>query len=264
MITNRNLRGLYIFNMNASYKPGDVVYFDGMLYQATTNSVGVAPTRSGSGFVEWIKYEGVNKEQALNIIDSQFIYRGEIAPTEIDTVTKPGIYKVSNGEYNGIAFTKGWLRITPTSEGNFIEFSSDTHNFIRETPTSPIKYTDITKNDSGEVESNALSKMGRTLFNKVDLQGWIKRTVERKVKMSPEPITASGRQFKVDIAYRGDMILVCYKVGNKYSSEVLTALVESDRKGILSDVQETASEIILTLNHGLEAIKGIVFKSYGS
>ena len=264
MITNRNLRGLYIFNINASYKPGDVVYFDGMLYQATTNSVGIAPKSPGSGFVEWIKYEGVTKEQALNIIDSQFIYRGEIAPNDIDIVTKPGIYKVSGGDYNGVDFTKGWLRITPTSEGNFIEFSSDTHNFFRETPSSPIKYTDITKSGDGRVESNALSKMGQTLFNKVDLQGWIKRTVERKVVMSPEPITASGRQFKVNIAYKGDTILVCYRTGNKYSSEVLTAMVESDRKGLLSDVQETGSEIILTLNHGLEAIYGIVFKSYGS
>lgn len=264
MITNRNLRGLYIFNASSEYKPGDVVFYDGMLYQATTNSIGVVPTRSGSGFVEWIKYEGVTKEQALNIIDSQFIYRGEIPPDQIDLVTKPGIYKVTEGSYNNIPFTKGWLRITPTSDGNFIEFSSNTHNFIRETPSGQIKYTDLTKNDSGEVESSALAKLSQTLFNKIELQGWITQTVRRKVVMNPDPITVSGREFKVPIIYKGDMLLLCYKRGGTYSSEVLTALRESDWKGIFSDVQETSDEIIMTLNSGLEAVKGIVFKSYGS
>ena len=265
MITNRNLRGLYVFNINAKYKAGDIVYYEGMLYRATVDVVGKPPTDSNSGFVEWIKYEGVTKEQALNVIDSQFIYRGEITPDKIDLVTSPGVYKVSTGAYNGIRFSKGWLRITPTSDGNFVEFSSNTNNFIKDPTTGELIYTDITKDQNNNVESSALAQIGGTLFSKIELQGWIRRTVERKIVMSPEPVSVEGRFIKVKSAYKGDMVLVSYKRGDgKYSSEILTALVESDWKGILSEVQENTDEIILTLNNGLTAIKGVVFKSYGS
>ena len=266
MIINRNARGFYVFDMNTSYKAGDVVYFEGMLYLATVNVTGKSPLMRDSGFVEWIKYDVFTKEQVLNYLDTQFIYRGEIPASSIDSVTSAGIYKVSGGTYNGINFTYGWLRITPTSQGNFTEFVSNTHNFIK-TPNGNIRYTDITKDENGNVRSSVLAQLTRSISTKLQLQDWIKTTIERKVTMNPDPVTEiSGRQVKIPIKYKGDMIMLSYKINaeNKYSSEIMTALVESDWKDLLTEVVEDAQYITYTMKAEYTPVKGIVFKYYGN